>query len=85
MGITSDGVMLFERTHHKSKPNCCPRFWEEVTEVNVHKWAGRHDEPGWEIEGWESSGGDSDGRPGRSEEVLIRSGKKIRDDYDSIK
>jgi len=60
--------MLIERAHHESKPNC---FWEEVTEVNVHKWAGRHDEPGREIEGWESSGGDSDGRPGGSEEVLM--------------
>jgi len=54
-----------------SKSNCCPRFWEEVTEVDIHNWARWHDKPGREIEGGESSGGDSDGRPGRSEEVLM--------------
>ena len=70
-GVTSDGVMLVERADHGSKPNCCPRFWEEVAEVYGHKWAGRHRESSREIEGWESSGGDLDGRPGRHEEVLM--------------
>jgi hypothetical protein len=53
-GVTSDGVMLIEYAHHESKPNCCPRFWEEVTEINVHKWAGRRVIPGPHMckQGW---------------------------------